>query len=306
MLGSLQHRGHVMAKPKQLTSKDFEQLFPNEEACDNYLIANRWPKGVHCPRCGSAKVYPLQTMKFKWECPDCREGGAYRFSHLVGTIFENTKVDLREWFKVVHLMLGAKKGISALQIQRHMGFGSYRTAWYMCHRIRAALQDKGFRKLMGIVEVDETFIGGKKSNMHKSKRGKGKGPYNKTAVIGAVERSGAVVARVLGGLSAVDMQKFVRETVSNKVSLLASDEHPAYKGLGEYEHGSVMHSAQQYVVGAVHTQTIEGFWSLVKRGIVGSFHKVSAKYLPLYIAEFQFRYNNRANADIFGAALRGC
>ena len=111
-------------------------------------------------------------MKFKWECPDCREGGAYRFSHLVGTIFENTKVDLRDWFKVIHLMLGAKKGISAMQIQRHMGFGSYKTAWYVCHRIRTALQDKEFRKLMGIVEVDETFIGGKRSNKHKSKRGK--------------------------------------------------------------------------------------------------------------------------------------
>ena len=112
-------------------------------------------------------------MKFKWECPDCREGGAYRFSHLVGTIFENTKIDLRDWFKVIHLMLTAKKGMSAMQIQRIMGFGSYKTAWYVCHRIRAALQDKEFRKLMGIVEVDETFIGGKRTNKHNSKRGKG-------------------------------------------------------------------------------------------------------------------------------------
>lgn len=295
-----------MAKPTQLTSREFDKLFPNEEACDNYLIAHRWPKGVHCPRCGSDRVYPLQTMKFKWECPDCREGGAYRFSHLVGTIFENTKVDLRDWFKVVHLMLGAKKGISALQIQRHIGFGSYKTAWYVCHRIRVALQDKEFRKLMGIVEVDETFIGGKKKNRHKSKRGPRHGNVPKTAVIGAVERSGAVVARVLGELSAVDMQKFVRETVSSKVSLLATDEHVAYKGLGEYAHETVMHSAQQYVVGAVHTQTIEGFWSIFKRGIVGSFHKVSRKYMPLYVAEFQFRYNNRHNPNIFGMAIAGC
>ena len=293
-------------RPNTLSAGGFDKLFPNEEACDNYLIANRWPKGVHCPRCGSVKVYPLQTMKFKWECPDCREGGAYRFSHLVGTIFENTKVDLRDWFKVIHLMLGAKKGISAMQIQRYMGFGSYKTAWYVCHRIRTALQDKEFRKLMGIVEVDETFIGGKKSNRHKSKRGRRVGDQLKSAIIGAVERKGNVVTRVLGTLSAVDMQRFVREAVSTKVSLLATDEHVAYKGLGEYPHESVMHSAQQYVVGAVHTQTIEGFWSIFKRSIVGSYHKVSEKYLPLYIAECQFKYNNRGNSNIFGAAIAGC
>jgi len=293
-------------KTNQLTAPQFDKLFPNEEACDNYLVANRWPKGVHCPRCGSENVYPLQTMKFKWECPDCREGGAYRFSHLVGTIFENTKIDLRDWFKVVHLMLGAKKGISAMQIQRHMGFGSYKTAWYVCHRIRAALQDKEFRKLMGIVEVDETFTGGKKKNRHNHERGKGRGWTLKTAIVGAIERKGSVVTRVLGTLSAVDLQKFVRETVSTKVSLLATDEYPAYRKLGEYPHKAVIHSAHQYVVGAVHTQTIEGFWSIFKRSIVGSYHKVSEKYLPLYIAECQFKYNNRDNADIFGVAIAGC
>lgn len=295
-------------KTKQLTAGQFDKLFPNEEACDNYLIANRWPKGVHCPRCGSERVYTLATMKFKWECPDCREGGAYRFSHLVGTIFENTKVDLRDWFKVIHLMLGAKKGISALQIQRHMGFGSYKTAWYVCHRIRAALQDKEFRKLMGIVEVDETYIGGKGENRHRSKRGDRHTHRHtlKTAIVGAIERKGNVVTRVLQFVSKADLEKFVRETVSTKVSLLATDEHQGYASLGEYPHKTVMHSANQYVVGAVHTQTIEGFWSIFKRSIVGSYHKVSAKYMPLYIAECQFKYNNRDNANIFGLAIAGC
>ncbi len=293
-------------KTNQLTAKEFDKLFPNEEACDNYLVAHRWPKGVHCPRCGSANVYALKTMQFKWECPDCREGGAYRFSHLVGTIFENTKVDLRDWFKVVHLMLTAKKGISAMQVQRHMGFGSYKTAWYVCHRIRTALQDKEFRKLMGIVEVDETFIGGKGHNRHKSKRGVGKHRTPKTVIVGAIERKGSVVTRVLDSLSAVDLRKFVRETVSTKVSLLATDEQAAYKSLGEYPHGHVKHMGGQYVVGAVHTQTIEGFWSIFKRSIVGSYHKVSEKYLPLYIAECQFKYNNRDNANIFGVAIAGC
>src|SRR5712691_2288130 len=123
MLGFLLSIGRaVMARSKQspqiiqMTVAQFEARFPNEDACDAFLVRNRWPKGVHCPRCGSLRVYPLQTMKLKWECPDCREGGAYRFSHLVGTIFENTKIDLLDWFKVINLMLTSRKGISARQI----------------------------------------------------------------------------------------------------------------------------------------------------------------------------------------------
>jgi transposase-like protein len=178
---------------QQMTVGQFEATFTDEDACDAYLVARRWPQGVRCPRCQSAKVYPLQSRKWHWECPDCRKGGAYRFSDIAGTIFENTKVDLRQWFRVIHLMLTSKKGISARQIHRYMGFGSYSTAWYMCHRVRAALADKDFDKLGGIVEVDETFMGGDRSNRHKDKRGtnvgKGHGPVSdKTAVVGAVTR----------------------------------------------------------------------------------------------------------------------
>src|SRR5271170_6649555 len=150
-----------MARAKQLkpvhqmTIAQWESAFPDEAACDKYLIAHRWPDGVTCPRCGSDKAYPL-TAEFKWECPECREGGAYRFSHLVGTVFENTNKPLRVWFRAIHTMLTSKKGVSAHQIYRTMGFGSYETALYMCHRVRAGLADKDFRKLMGIVEVDET------------------------------------------------------------------------------------------------------------------------------------------------------
>src|SRR5208282_4887684 len=144
----------------QMSVSQFETAFPTEEACDAFLVAHHWPDGIHCPRCGSVNVYSLKTMQYRWECPDCRQGGAYRFSHLVGTVFENTNVDLRQWFRVIHLMTTSKKGISARQVHRYMGFGSYKTAWYMCHRIRAALQDNQFKQLIGIVEVDETFVGG--------------------------------------------------------------------------------------------------------------------------------------------------
>jgi hypothetical protein len=288
----------------QMSVADFEAMFPDEDACRAYLIARRWPEGARCPRCGNDKVYALASGHH-WQCEACAKDG-YRFSHIAGTIFENTNKPLRDWFRVTHMMLTGKKGTSALQIMRTMGFGSYKTAWYMCHRIRAALVDKDMDKLGGIVEVDETYIGGKAINKHGGRSGKGSGPKGKTPIIGAVERDGSAVARVLTRVTSKAAQEFVREVVSNKVSLLATDESRIYRGLTDYEHGTVHHAANKYVIGAVHTNTIEGFWSIFKRGIVGSFHKVSAKYMPLYVAEFQFRYNNRKNPDIFGAAIRGC
>jgi IS1 family transposase len=290
-----------------MTEAQFEAMFPagDEDACKRYLVARRWPNGVYCPRCGNIKVFPVSSMPFKWQCYACAKDQGYRFSHIAGTIFENTNKPLRQWFKVVHLMTTSKKGISSLQIQRQMGFGSYETALNMTHKIRAAMIQPE-QKLGGIVEVDETFVGGKDQNKHWDKRTHLRGGADKTPVIGAVQRKGNVIARVLDHVTKENAETFVRQMVSEKVSLLATDAYQIYDGLTEYPRQSVKHHLGQYVVGAVHTNTIEGFWSIFKRGVVGTFHKVSDKYLALYVAEFQFRYNNRMNADIFGAVINGC
>src|SRR6266568_935975 len=231
----------------QMSVAQFEATFPNEDACKAYLTRNRWPDGViRCPRCGFDKVSELTTKPFHWQCYNCAPDTSYRFSVLVGTIFENTNKPLREWFRVMHMMLTSKKGVSALQIFRVMGFGSYKTAWLMCSKIRVALGNVEFKQLIGYVEVDETYVGGKAKNKHKGKGGRGDfggtGGTGKSIVVGAVQRKGNVVARVIENIDTATMDAFVRETVSTRVSLLSTDEHKSYRHLDHwYRHGFVRH-----------------------------------------------------------------
>lgn len=183
----------------QMSVTEFEKQFPDDDACKMYLAHNRWPDGVvRCPRCGNTDVRKHGTKNWHWQCSMCAPATTYRFSVLVDTIFENTNKPLRDWFRVVHLMLTSKKGISALQVFRYMGFGSYKTAWLMCAKIRVALGNTEFKKLIGYVEVDETFVGGKAKNKHRGPGGRGDfggtGGTNKTIVVGAVERKGNIVA----------------------------------------------------------------------------------------------------------------
>jgi len=294
------------------TFKDFERMFPDETAARTYLTMRRWPDGVTCPKCGNTKVYTLKARPFNWLCKSetClkRTKTGYRFSLYVGTIFENTNYPLLTWFKVLYLMLQSKKGMSALQIHRMIGSGSYRTAWYIAHRLRAGLSDPEFVRLVGIVEVDETFIGGKDKNRHRGKRVGVTGGAAKTAVVGAISRKGNVTCQIIERLDENTLAKFVERTVDQRVKLLATDEWPGYNQMSDYgyRHNVVVHARGEYVRGVCHTNTIEGFWSLLKRGVLGTYHNVSRKYLPLYLNEFVFRYNNRKNADMFGAAVACC
>lgn len=303
----------------------FDKEFPTDEACKEFLAAMRWPSGPHCPRCGE-QAYTLKARPFHYLCksgkescdPDgskvtCDKKNGYRFSVLTRTIFEDTKIPLKIWFKVAYLILTAKKGISALQVHRVI-FGEesthdYHTTWYMCHRWRAAMKSGALPPLTGEIEVDETFVGGKAQNMHSKKRKALAltGTKNKVAVIGAIARKGMVVAKVIENTDTPTLDSFVRRTIAqpSAVKLIATDEHSGYRLLGkDYDHRVVKHGEGEYVVGTTHTNAIESFWSLFKRGIIGSYHKVSKEYLRLYVNEFAWRFNNRKNPAMFADLIQ--
>jgi transposase-like protein len=291
----------------------FDKEFHDETACKNFLVSMRWPDGVRCPRCKSKeRIYALKARPFHWICCNkgCGERRGYRFSVITKTIFENTKIPLKLWYKVAFLILTAKKGISALQVHRVI-FGeesthAYHTSWYVCMRWRCAMKGDVL-PLTGIVEVDETFVGGKAHNMHASKRKALAltGIKGKVAVIGAIARKGMVVAKVIENTDTATLDSFVRQTVSKNVKLVATDEHAGYRLLGaDMDHRIVRHGQGEYVVGTTHVNSIESFWSLFKRGIIGSYHKVSKQYLPLYVNEFAWRFNNRKNPAMFADLIQ--
>ena len=272
--------------------------FPNDDKCREYLCKLRWPSGVACPRCGDMSVSEIHDRD-QWDCNSCR----YQFSVTSGTIMHRSHLPLRKWFLAIYLMCESKKGMSANQLKRTLGV-AYKTAWFLCHRIREAMANDPFTgpTLFGVIEVDETWMGG-------YQKGKGRGPYsttNKAIIVGAVQRDGRIKLESIPDTKRSTLDDFVRRTVTDEALAIYTDEFPSYHGIGDrigVPHDTVQHSADEWVMGDVHTNSVEGVWSLFKRSIMGAFHKISIKHLDRYLEELEWRFNNRDNPHIFRDTL---
>lgn len=279
--------------------------FSDEKVCRKHLEDLRWNGKPVCPFCSHDKVYKT-SAGYKCANPKCYK----KFTVLVGTFFENTKIPLSKWFVALYLATSHKKGISSLQLHRDINV-TQKTAWFMMHRIREMLKAKSPIMLSGIVEADETYVGGKMVNKHKSKKTKvshGRSDLDKTPVLGLLQRDGKVVSQVIDDARTHSIQPIILRSVEQGANLM-TDDYVAYRGLTAiYNHQVINHSTGSYVDGICHTNTIEGFWSLFKRGIIGIYHSVSRKHLDKYCNEFEYRYNTRdiSQTDRFDASIKQC
>lgn len=261
---------------------DLMDAFPDEQTCLDHLRAIRWRDGEFCPYCGGQRIYHFSDRK-SFKCGDCRS----RFSIKVGTIFGDTKLPLRKWFMAIWLITNHPKGIASTTLAKDLKI-TQKSAWFVLHRLRHAARTKSFNMpLDGTVEVDESYIGGKSINRHGRKSGAGGGPRGKAVVIGAKQRGGKVVARVIDRATKDAMQTFIRETVA-PASVIATDEHPSYKGMPGYDHQISRHKSGDYA----GTNSIESVWALLKRQIYGIHHWVSRKHLARYVDEMSWRLNH--------------
>jgi transposase-like protein len=268
------------------TLAEFLEYFKDEETCHEHFSAIRFRNGEYCPHCGHPEIYAFSNGK-RYRCAKCKQD----FTIKTGTVFGESKLPLKKWFIAVYLLSTTSKGISSIQLAKHVGV-TQKTAWFMDHRLRKAMkQNKG--QLFGTVEVDETFIGGIEKNKHKSKRQHiGTGGTGKTPVFAMKSRDGELRARVVQTVRSEELQENIRDTVANGATVY-TDNWVGYRGLKGYVHTAINHSNGDYVQGDAHTNSMESFWALFKRGYHGIYHQMSQKHLQRYVDEFTFRFNRR-------------
>ncbi len=279
--------------------------FGTDDECRMVLEELRWPEGPKCIRCGSDKL----SRMYKRDQFDCDACG-YQFSVMAGTVFHDTHLPLRKWFAAAFIMCESRKGVSANQLKRMLGV-SYKTAWYLSHRIRSAMVESQAPLLAGIVEADETYIGGRlKAQMDERYPWKVKPGFdwraNKMTVLGAVERGGNIRLRRAKNNRKGEIKAFLTAVVADEAKAIYTDELNSYKKVApdaNTVHAFVNHKNDEWVRGDVHTNTVESAWSLLKRSVIGSYHKLSKKHLDAYLAEFEFRFNNRDNEYLFRDTL---
>jgi transposase-like protein len=294
--------------PKPISLAEIFIKFSSDEQCLDYIQNMRWPDGVvRCTVCGNDKIVKVERKatsknRRKWFYL-CQEATCHnQFSPTSGTLFADSHLPLLTWFHAIGLMLNAKKGISAKQLQRDLGIGGYKTAWYLNHRIREAMGAGDIPKLGGIVEIDETYVGGQI-------RGKGQAYARKQkhVVMGAIQRGGELRLQHVTGATVGNFREFIEANVSPDVERVMTDQHRAYPAaLGEMvdRHETVNHIIHEYVRGDVTTNSIESVFSLFKRGVIGQYHKLSAKHLQRYLTEFEYRFNRRNDGDVFIETVR--
>lgn len=286
-----------------MTLPEVNSLYSTDDRCRELLERLRWPEGVMCPRCKDTRISRLKEYA-RYECSACE----YQFTVTSGTVFHDSHLPLPIWFIAVLLLCEAKKGMSASQLKRTLwglNKGSYKTAWYLCHRIRAAMSEVEKPMLSGTVEMDETYVGGRNLG-----RGAARKNDNKEVVIGIRERGGDLRFFHASDAQSGTLAKYIKENISTDVEVVMTDEWVGYPkamieaGVHGTKHKTIKHRDKIYVDGDIHTNTAESAFSLLKRGVIGTWHKISAKHLQAYLDEMTFRFNRRKRHDLFIDTLR--